>query len=634
MAATNINEETAHESEIIYELPDGVSAKDLAEGEFVFAAYGCALVERQTPSGMYVYPAVNFSTHKSEILSRRKRKLDKSGFGDMAEKISASAVRGEWRFAADKKPGESLKIGAAVEIATRIFKEILPRHGYAVREKQLELTEHILGVIKRRGVTLAESEVGTGKTHAYIVAAALAKRGRLNDFWLRGSYPKQGWAESAHMPIVISTSSVALQKAIVTDYIPELSRILLRHGIIRTPLTAVVRKGKEHFICEKRLRAFCTSSDRRTNGLLEPFIGATAPFDLTVVDSLSPYMKRHICVSGKCREDCKSREDCRYQRYLKNANNNEVDFQITNHNFFLADTLHRVGGIRPLLPAYQMVIIDEAHKFLQAARQMYGVGLTDAELPELAQEIHTFAPDKGLNGVNVHKLAKKLDEQSKRLFRRLNENIPESDNEDDAERFPAVIDEDCARHLRSISGIADELGKVCADCRVPAIYKERRGKAVWRLKTLGDRVSALRKQDKQIYWFEKRVEGEAETDALCAIPKDLDKKLFDDLWGKGIPIVLTSGTLSASGDFTRVKETLGLNRLPPRLLFDTSMPSPFDHKRNALLYISENVPFPDNKDKNILLRSPTKLSGLSLSPTATPPCCSLLTTLWARFTPF
>ena len=54
-------------------------------------------------------------------------------------------------------------------------------------------------------------------------------------------------------PVVVSTSSIALQKAIVTEYIPFLSRVLLEQGMIQSPLRAVVRKGKEHFVCDNRL---------------------------------------------------------------------------------------------------------------------------------------------------------------------------------------------------------------------------------------------------------------------------------------------------------------------------------------------------------------------------------------------
>ena len=46
----------------------------------------------------------------------------------------------------------------------------------------------------------------------------------------------------------ISKNADALQKAILTEYIPFLSRVLLEQGIIQSPLRAVVRKGKEHFV--------------------------------------------------------------------------------------------------------------------------------------------------------------------------------------------------------------------------------------------------------------------------------------------------------------------------------------------------------------------------------------------------
>ena len=465
------------------------------------------------------------------------------------------------------------------------------------------MSEHILDVISRRGITLAESEVGTGKTHAYLIAAFLVKRGRLNDFWMRSHYKQQSWAESAHQPVIISTSSIALQKAIVRDYIPELSRILIEHGIIKTPLTAVIRKGKDHYICERRLRSYYDTADVRTKTRLQAFIGwagSAAPFDLTDADSLTPYMKKRVCVSEKCGMGCKYQNRCRYANYMKKANDPKVDFQITNHNYFLADTLHRASGKRPLLPHYQLVIMDEAHKFLQAARSMYGLELTDKELTALAQEIHAIVQGKSNNGVNVHRLAKKMEEQGQKLFKRLNDKAVRDDSEDDTERLTADIDGEVSRYLSKITNIIEELEKVVADSRVSKIHEDRRDKVLWRLRMMGEKISGLRKQSKLIHWFEKKLEGQTKTDSLCAIPKDLNERLHKDLWSSGVPIILTSGTLSTSGDFTRAKQTLGLDLLPERRLFTAIMPSPFDFKNNKLLYISENMPFPDNKDKQYI----------------------------------
>ena len=54
-------------------------------------------------------------------------------------------------------------------------------------------------------------------------------------------------------PVVVSTSSVALQDAIIGEYIPFLSRIFLENRIIQKPIRAMVRKGKERFVCDARL---------------------------------------------------------------------------------------------------------------------------------------------------------------------------------------------------------------------------------------------------------------------------------------------------------------------------------------------------------------------------------------------
>ncbi len=59
--------------------------------------------------------------------------------------------------------------------------------------------------------------------------------------------------ERMKLPVVISTSSVVLQDAILTEYLPDLSAILLDEGIITAPITAVIRKGKERFVCDARL---------------------------------------------------------------------------------------------------------------------------------------------------------------------------------------------------------------------------------------------------------------------------------------------------------------------------------------------------------------------------------------------
>ena len=110
-------------------------------------------------------------------------------------------------------------------IAEQIFREILPRHGMAVREEQIALCHEVLDTLYNKEISLCEAGVGIGKTLAYLVACILWQMHRPNQL---------------KMPVVISTSSVALQDAILNEYLPDLSAVLLAEGIITKPITAVV----------------------------------------------------------------------------------------------------------------------------------------------------------------------------------------------------------------------------------------------------------------------------------------------------------------------------------------------------------------------------------------------------------
>lgn len=72
--------------------------------------------------------------------------------------------------------------------------------------------------------------------------------------------------------------------------------------------------------------------------------------------------------------------------------------------------------------------------------------------------------------------------------------------------------------------------------------------------------------------------------------------LYKDIWDNGIPYILTSGTLSVGGCFSHIKRNTGIDLVPQGRILETSKPSPFDYKRNTLLYIPEHIPFPNIRD--------------------------------------
>lgn len=97
--------------------------------------------------------------------------------------------------------------------------------------------------------------------------------------------------------------------------------------------------------------------------------------DMDLVPGLSDFDRRLVCVPEFCAKDCTRQSDCQYHRYLQFAMDKHIAFQICNHNYLLADASHRLQGLAPLLQDSAALVVDEAHKLPEAARQMYSQSL-------------------------------------------------------------------------------------------------------------------------------------------------------------------------------------------------------------------------------------------------------------------
>ena len=238
-------------------------------------------------------------------------------------------------------------------MAEKIFRDILPRHGMAVREEQIALCHEVLDTLYNKEISLCEAGVGTGKTLAYLVGCILWQMHR---------------PERMKLPIVISTSSVALQDAILTEYLPDLSAILLDEGIITAPITAVVRKGKERFVCDARLAERASLMHPKRTREKSSLRIAENILDMDHIPELSRYDRCRICVPQSCPRDCFMRLDCRYQQYLRDSM--KPDIQICNHNYLLADASHRLEDRPLLLRSYHALVLFTAYRQMAEVRAL------------------------------------------------------------------------------------------------------------------------------------------------------------------------------------------------------------------------------------------------------------------------
>ena len=446
-----------------------------------------------------------------------------------------------------------------------IFQELMPKHGLNVREEQLRLSLQMLDVLWGKQTALCDAGVGIGKTYAYLIACIM-----LDKYDGNSRNKDRGTSGSGCHPAVISTSSIALQEAILKEYIPFLSRLLLEEKLIRIPLKAVVRKGKEHFVCDNRLEQRLTAiqGKRKNEDQKQALLSLRTCYDMDQAQGLSGFDRRLVGVPKFCPKNCLEKETCRYRRYMERVKGTGIHFQICNHNYLLADASHRAKGYRPLLSDYRALVIDEAHKLPEAAGQMCGKSLCSDDIQEIC-----YMLEKEHQGIRAGRLKAKMG----RLFHMIAKSHPF----EQGQRIEFRRTGECISMMKESAAFMFEMARRCGG----SISKWARG----RLEEAGKILCYFLVPDrKYILYLEQDRER---LPVFCATSREVPLYLDKMLWSQGVPAILTSGTLKAGNGFVRTRQMLGLDEKNQKKKIGVQeyvAESPFEYKRNCLLYLPQD----------------------------------------------
>ena len=462
-----------------------------------------------------------------------------------------------------------------MEAIDTIFRVILPEYGYAIREEQIKLCKQMYNGLTGKQASICEAEVGTGKSMAYLVAALCARK----------TCPKK---YGISQPVTITTSSIELQNALVDKEIPNLSRMLMEYHFIDEPLNAVLRKGKEHYFCRFRYEDYLTNIGKHPEKYgtqltyFEKNRFEDKAFDLDKI-KMAGALKGRVCVKGNCGH-CDYLAECRYKQFTERAlgRDRTLDFQVTNHNLYLM-SMKSEG----LLRKSSLVIIDEAHKFREAAQDSYGESISEKAVTKYLNWTKTQCRAKS-NIQKFHKLQDIIAEENSILFDSLRALIHADDMEDSEAGTIIELDNE-TRSL--IASIAEHIN----------VLESNRIANKGRCEVSGQRISRslLRfcEPSKISTWIDMDENGEV---SLCCCPKNIGEILRDKVWNTDRSHVLTSGTMSNGANFDFFKRENGLDRIAKRMVLESSTPSPFDYENHTRLYIPDDIPSPDNDDEEYI----------------------------------
>lgn len=231
------------------------------------------------------------------------------------------------------------------------------------------------------------------------------------------------------------------------------------------------------------------------------------------------------------------------------------DIQICNHNYLLADASHRLEDRPLLLRSYQALVVDEAHKLPDAARQMYTETLSPHTMDELClllQQAHYKDFDRQMRTAFLT-LSFSCTQGLSKLRRKASEPFVLTPF-----RRAALID--CIALLQNAGGLPD----------VPRYLLNRLGEAESLLRLF------LLEVPTRILYIDYDADGQP---TFCAASSRVPQLLRSALWNTREPAILTSGTLAAAGDFSHTEQLLGLAAYRPLRHFRAD--SPFNYKKNV-----------------------------------------------------
>ena len=428
-----------------------------------------------------------------------------------------------------------------------ILKDRFP--GYENRPQQMEMAGEVFACLKGKNRIMVEAGTGVGKSFAYLIPAILSKE-----------------------KTIVSTATIALQDQLVNKDLVFLQRILPQS------FSFALLKGKNNYLCPKREREFAgIGEDYRR---FSEWVSKTETGDKDELPFIPDFWPR---VSGDS-EDCSNRhclyyEDCFYYRHFKRTH--KVDLLVVNHHLLVYDLLSEFN----LLPFHKQLIIDEAHQVEDVISSVFGNILNHSRIVWLLYRLRglKMAIDDLLGPVDL-------------FFKRREINMPYQTT--------------CPIPDIEIAGLRNLKGLLVLDKVLPRLnsikesasneeVKERIETTITYVKSLARDVDDFIEQaDMDRVYYMTVDKGSLELRSSLVE----SKRPFGDLSGGYDSLVMTSATLTAGGDFSFLKERLGITGFKEKIIG-----SPFDYKSQALLYLDKELPHPDRGDNGTFQQKSLKV---------------------------
>jgi len=448
---------------------------------------------------------------------------------------------------------------------------------YEDRPQQREMSIQVAESLAESMNLCIEAPCGVGKSIAYLVPAIL-------------------YSLKTKKPVIVSTETINLQEQLINKDIPLIKKLLDRE------FTACIAKGRSNYLCKRRLELVehndsvylpSESMISEINRILT-WVKITkdgAKSDLGFEPSA--YTWQSVCCEAiNCNGDkCKYFKNCFYfnsSRSLSSAN-----VIITNHALLFSDLKMRMAVGSRLFPDYSAVIIDEAHQLENTAAKQLGTELSENSIYDMLRRL--FNPDssrgllicKGKEVQLIKNIIVPTFDLTKAFFNAARRFIGNTDDSTKRIREPNFVEDTITAKLKLLETKLSEYIKL----QVKEEFKTELNAQLIRCneyrQTLTESFAAP--TDETVCWVEIVKKTNKESVAINSAPLNIAELLKKHLFSKGIPVVLTSATLSVGKDLSYYKKRVGFTGN------EKILSSPFNYAKQVKVYVTEGISAPSEE---------------------------------------
>ena len=425
--------------------------------------------------------------------------------------------------------------------------------GYAPREDQLAMAEHVAAALEGRETLIVEAGTGTGKTFAYLVPALTSGR-----------------------RVIVSTGTRALQDQLYHRDLPGFC------GALGRPVRVALLKGRANYLCKHRLeiaeqQAYARGLRREVATAL-PKVRAwshvTKRGDIAELPGLGeadpvwPWVTstRENCLGS----ECPVFDECFVLAARREAQ--AADIVVVNHYLLMADLVLKEEGFGDLLPGADAIVIDEAHQLPDIAAQFLGYSVSTRQLSAIVKDVQGELLLAHQMGGGVDAALTGLDAQVGSVIAA----TAGVESRIEHAQWPEKL-------IEALNGLAARSGEL-AEALAP-IAGEGQGafaRLRERLEENSVRLHALTAEEIEggVRW----AESSARNVSAHYAPVDVASQLAALLEAQSCAWVLTSATLAVGDDFSHFKRRSGLAQAR-----SVRFESPFDFANQALLYLPKGL---------------------------------------------